>query len=751
MRRNPEMPHHAQRSARSVAGLLLTLSACALGVALFGARCAAAAPGAAGPHTLPVERESWYAIRWQGALIGYSHFVVEESVELGSDNFYVINSESRVKLGPDVINDAAFNARLLVDRGSLLPSLFVCTQKLGQTVLSTECLFTPRLVAQKNGQGNQESSATIALEGPSNLYFNNVWGRVDTFVEHYVLLLAAWQTQGEKDSLRVYDPVLRGAGTLTFKQEKSSTATLPGKGDVPARVVLISDKQGPIARAWLAESNRRLLRLEEYHGGFIFSLSDAKVEAMLKKAAGVNLLREKLDFSNVYFPNANAIRSFRAGLTVKLTGHLDLNHQALGFKQSFDGTVVEGVAKGVIDVQTSDVKVKASTPYPRRAPYEGALAPFTQAEPGIESGDDEMRSKGEELAWRSRTSWEAATKINAWIHDKVGDGYSMPSARFVLQYMAGNSESKARLAVSLLRAVNIPARRVGGALFQGGWFVPHTWAEVWVGDEGWVAIDPSTGETGVLGATHVVFGDVAEPASLDVTVDSYAPTPRARVPFFTRELRWPVGQRRVYSIVHGGKEIGTETAHVKGLQSLGGKDVYEVAFAIDRTLDGKRLQGSSRLLTSPDVLPRRYTTEGSSDGTKWSHAYDFDVNVSRENVKVGDTTKVQETPMSEGVYLFDPRFMSMYALVVGQLPNPALGTKASIFVYDPETHDTREMVLQIRQEEKVGVAGEEKETWRCESTDGISFFIEKTTGQVIRIEAPRQDMVLQLVESATKL
>lgn len=702
-------------------------------------------------RTLTADRDSWYAIRWQSHLIGYSRFQVQESVELGGDAFYVISSDSRIKLGPDAGSEAAFSGRLLVNRASLLPSLFVCSQRQGALDLRVECLFTPHLVAQKNGNGNQEIASTAAIEAPAHLLFNNVWGRVDTFIEHYALLLSVWQERGEKDGILVYDPVLRATETLSFTPEGTTTVAVPGRGDVSARVIAISDKRGPLARAAVATSNGRLLRLEELRGGFQFTLSDARVEALVKRTAGVDLNRGKLDLSNVYFPKAQSLRTVRATVDVHTAGRPVLTRSVLGFQQTFEGAGEETGAKGTVEVQTSEVTVKSSTPYPRRPPYTGDLAAFTQPEYGIESRDAEMRSKGEEVAWRSRTSWEAARKINTWVHDKVADGYSMPSARYVLQAMSGNSESKSLLAVTLLRSLNIPARRISGLIFQQGYFVPHTWAEVWVGDEGWAIIDPTTGETGLVGASHIALGDVTEVSSLDVNVESYRPLLPARVPFFTRELTWPVGQRRVYSVVHSGKQIGTETAQVVGLKNIDGKDVYEMTFAVDKTLDGKRTAATSTLHTSPEVLPRRYVTASTSDTHTRQVTFEFLTGAVRQDVKLGSETRMQETPVSEGVYLFDPRFLSMYALIVGQLPNPSLGTKASVFVYDPSTHETREMPLQIRQEEKVGVAGEEKETWRCESTDGVSFFIEKTSGQVLRIESPRDDMVLQLVESAIKI
>lgn len=714
-------------------------------------------PAYAAPRSLrlPLDKESWYAIRWENQLVGFSHFAVDRSVELAGDPVYYVTSNSRLKLGPGAGNEVSFEAKLLLKQSTLNPSLFICRQTQGRSVIELECLFTSKVVAQKNRTLQprvEEVTSTVNVEGPAYLVFNNVWGRVDTFLEHYMVLLAAWDANGGKDGLPVYDPVLRGTDRVHIQSEGTATVQLPGR-EAPARVFVISDpRRQPLARIYASEQNARILRLDDLHAGLTFTLSDARVEALVKKSVGVNLYKNRVEFSNVFFPNASKLRSFSAQLDIRVGGQPLLDRDICGFKQRFKGSVSEGVVKGTVDVSSDAVTVKKPLLFPRRQPFDGQLAAYVAPEPGIESRDEEMHSKASEVAWRSRTFWDAARKINQWVHEKVADGLTMPSGRYALQHMTANRESKALLVVALLRSVNIPARRVGGILFDEGNFVAHNWVEVYLGDtDGWVALDPTTGEEGTLGATHVALWENGDLSSLAVKVLSYAPRPPERVAFFNHELAWPVGEQRTYSVIHGGKEVGRETARVKGLTTLNGKDAYEMDFTADITIDNKHTLASSRLLTDPNVLPREFTIDVNADGNRFTHRYEFGRNVVNETVNVGHEAMVQETPLSEGTYVIDPRFMAMRALVVGQFPNPGLGAKATVNVYDPETHNTQEMSLQIRQEEKMGVAGEERDTWRCEATDGISFYIDKKTAQVVRIEQPRQDLVLQLVESGTKI
>lgn len=709
-----------------------------------------------------IGRDGVYAIKWEERVIGYSRYNVENSVSLGGEGYYVINSDARIKLGAGESNDVSFKAKLLVNRSDLQPSFFFCRQTQGRAVSEVECLFSSHAVAQKTRNGREENAQSVATSGPAYLVFNNVWGRLDTFAEHYALLLSRWQAQGARTDMAIYDPVLRGNSSVHFQAQGREAVKLT-PGTVAGRRFALLDARGePIATAWIAVDSNRLLKLQE-PGGFTMVLSDARVEELVRTTPGINLYKTRTQFSNVYFPDAERLRAFQAKLDVRLRGKPLVDRAVNGFTQKFNGDAGGGHVDGTVQVTTAVVDVRRSDAYPRRLPFSAALAAFVQPSPGVESGQDEMKSKAAEVAWRSRTAWEAVRKINAWVHDKVKEGYSMPSARYVLDNLVGNSESRSLLDVALMRSVGIPARRIDGILFRDGEFVPHHWVEAYVGDDGWVALDPGTGEEGALGASHIALSEDGEIMGMGVQVTSYAPVPPPRVSFFNRELSWPVGQERTYSVMHGGKEIGREVARVVGLTTANGHDAYQIHFDSDVQLADGRLQAQSDLQTDPNALPLSYqvTYEQKAAADKAgpkppdSHAvartFRFAEGLARETVRVAGQDRVQETPVSQGVYVTDPHFMSLWALVVGQLPNPQAGQSTTVHVYSPEGHSTQEITLHVRQEEKLAVNGEERDAWRVETSDGMSLFIDKQTAQVVRIEHPRQDLVLQLVESKTKI
>src|SRR5579862_5421254 len=64
---------------------------------------------------LPIQKEAWYAIKWNNQLVGYSRYSIERSVALGGDEFYVVNSDSQLRLGSGENNDIVFKAKTLLN------------------------------------------------------------------------------------------------------------------------------------------------------------------------------------------------------------------------------------------------------------------------------------------------------------------------------------------------------------------------------------------------------------------------------------------------------------------------------------------------------------------------------------------------------------------------------------------------------------------------------------------------------------
>jgi len=125
----------------------------------------------------------------------------------------------------------------------------------------------------------------------------------------------------------------------------------------------------------------------------------------------------------------------------------------------------------------------------------------------VQCDDPRVRQLAARLVGDERNSYEAARKINHWLHRrlrKVGTA-TLSNAAETLEAMEGDCTEHTVLFVALARAAGIPAREVSGvtAIERGEGLYYHAWPEVWVGQ--WVAMDPTLGQD-VADATHIKFG-----------------------------------------------------------------------------------------------------------------------------------------------------------------------------------------------------------------------------------------------------
>lgn len=140
-------------------------------------------------------------------------------------------------------------------------------------------------------------------------------------------------------------------------------------------------------------------------------------------------------------------------------------------------------------------------------------AKYLQATPTLETEDDKIRSLAKEITGVEKDPVKAATLLHQWVHDHLRQtmAANAATARAVLDNRAGDCTEHALLFTALARAVNIPAREVGGLAYLNtdkplfGW---HAWAEIHDGSQ-WVSIDPTWNEV-YIDATHIKFSEGAE-------------------------------------------------------------------------------------------------------------------------------------------------------------------------------------------------------------------------------------------------
>jgi hypothetical protein len=125
----------------------------------------------------------------------------------------------------------------------------------------------------------------------------------------------------------------------------------------------------------------------------------------------------------------------------------------------------------------------------------------------IESGHAEIRALAKKALGGEKNALKAAQKLNRFVYRYLRKSLStnLDSALAIARARAGDCTEHARLMVALSRAVELPAREVGGVTYVPdlGGFGYHAWVEVWVGR--WITTDPSWDEV-PANATHIQMG-----------------------------------------------------------------------------------------------------------------------------------------------------------------------------------------------------------------------------------------------------
>ncbi len=646
-----------------------------------------------------------FKLFYDGTLIGWSEFRVAGAMKLGETDALIINSVGELHLGFGKVMPSRFEAKLMIDRNTLRPAYFKCEQEAGGGSFEVECVYSETMVAQTNRTGDHRSVHFHNFEGlPPQLVFNNLWGHIDTFPEHYWLMVRSAVNGGFVPS---YDPILKGEGDVIVYPPKEEDFEYGGR-TLRTKVYPISDlKGGLLARVRVASDSFEVLEVDEVGSGLKMIKTEPGIGARLKNIEGLDLSSSRVVESNVVFPDPEQLTALEAEVDIRLRGGPLADHRIAGYRQYFTGELREGVMKGRVFVRSVPREVPYDAPFPLKDLPEEEMEPHLSAGPGVELDYPPISTKAREITWKSPSAFEAARRLNGFVHD-IEEGVSLPSARYALESGVGNPESKALLLLSMARSVKLPSRKISGIAFREGNFVPHHWVEIWLGGQvGWSPFDPTTGEAGRVGASHIALLDSGEVQELSIRVTDFAPRATKRVPFIARELQWSIGEKRTYGVYKDGEKIGTEVARVGDIEILDGEEVYVFTARSEvQGAAGAEIAVARQLLT-PQGLPRRLVLEYldpiSSKATTYLFGEDTVlIRPGKEGDEEFEETPGREYPFAKGTYFTDPRLLTQWALMAGQVPLDATAEKDySLTSFLPDRQRTREMNLEVGEIEDV--------------------------------------------------
>ena len=177
-----------------------------------------------------------------------------------------------------------------------------------------------------------------------------------------------------------------------------------------------------------------------------------------------------------------------------------------------------------LELQAQGIPDAASTLTRPMADLPAAVAPLLGASTQAQSEHPEIVETMEGIVGTTESALDATQLIVSWVSNFFEGGSGETASASALQALrqgCGDCTEHAALAIALLRAAGIPARRAGGIVYMewsGDRVVAghHAWAEVWLGE--WVPIDPVLGDVG-LSACYILReverwpGDAGPPGS----------------------------------------------------------------------------------------------------------------------------------------------------------------------------------------------------------------------------------------------
>jgi len=460
-------------------------------------------------------QRTWYALEMGGRVVGYASETAHAAGAVVDEEMEMVLRLSALRQGVDV----RVHERRRVDAatGRLLSSDAEVVAGTTRTGITLELEGgTLRYSRQPD-----DRTAIIELDPDVIVGERALYARVTDELRQ--------QPRGEL-SLAVFDPQRGRVQQRRYRRVGTESLALGGT----RHDALIVDQQnlstGATDRLWLEPRGGRLLRAVGADG-VTLRLADQWVRWRLG--------RGDLDELHLYpvRPKIDAFRSLermKLHVVIQSVGEMVTADSLDVPGQRFTGSVKENRIEGVFEIEHARYGGEAAPPFPPSGAAPPGLEPFLRPGFLIESGDTDLIAHARALTEGAGNTWEAAVRLSGWVASEIRGAIPGGSARQTFDRRAGDCGGHARLLVALARGVGIPARLATGATYfvdGEGKFGQHAWAELHMGDAGWIAVDPTLREVDYIDSGHLRLGSLTSFQPLEMEILEYrVATRRAGVP-----------------------------------------------------------------------------------------------------------------------------------------------------------------------------------------------------------------------------
>ncbi|MBI2251961.1 MAG: hypothetical protein HYU63_04325 [Armatimonadetes bacterium] len=677
---------------------------------------------------LKTKEIKYFVLKWEGNPFGWWQYSIPKKMRLAKEEFYQIKSVGRLKIGMGEAEDLSYASETVINAKNFLPSFFSALQKNKAQELKIQILFSESLGVQKNIRDKNLQTFFNTFNSPHYLFINNLWGKIDTFLENWFIYS---QLIKEKiNEIYIYDPISRESAKINFNFLKKENLEINNKKYSCLVYALSAAK--PLSLIYLEEKSFDLIKVEEINGGISFELSAPSIKEEIKKSSGLNLWEKRVAVCNYLLPYPKNLDYLKIQIELNLKPPGSLNHQILGFSQNFSGEIKDNHIKGTMEIKTQNPSFVPFS-FPIKEDFKN-FDNYLKSQFKIESDNSEIKTKAQNITWKSTDAKSAVNKLIKWIKEEIKINQTLPSAKLTLENKIGNSEGIAYLMTAFCRSLGIPAKTAGGLIYANGLFIPHYWLEVYISKEGWTAVDPAYEEIGKLSALHIYLWEEGDLSGPKIKVLDYAPRLAETLPYLKKELSWKIGEERIYQIKNKGEIIGKEKIKLKEITFLKEEESYLLESELNlKTSDNTLYQAQMKFYLTPEGLPLNFKIKNLFLGKESHEEYNFQKN----EVNLIKNQNEFTLPVPRGVYLYEKNFPSALALILGQIPEIQMGKKYNLSIFIPETREIKNLEINLKEPEKIKINQKEYQALSGEfnlNNQNIIFWITKE-GKLLKTDS----------------
>lgn len=673
-----------------------------------------------------------YELTMEGRHIGYSRYTRTKGA-----NGVTVTSETAIKvrlLGSPF--DMTYRATGSYTTSGRLKRYTLDFQR-GDEKVKVDCVVTAKTVRVTGTIAGKPTTKVLPWTPDTCVIEGN---SMDT----WAMAVARW---GDKvpASLRVLAPLGGAIRTLRLERLETVRADTPQGTRICDRIGVQGEGVG--IELLVARGKRDLIEMRVPDQKAVFKLAGL---AALKGLGTYDVGARLFAIVNDPLPSADKLSFLKVHARIEVSGEKPTPASLQTPTQKFTGTAANGVVDGVFEINRYTYTPSHAPPLGAMPPKDPSLTRYLRAEPNIECDEPEMRALAKKLVGGATTSWDAVKRIGDWVHKNIRYAITGSGALECLRTKKGDCGPHTWLTIALCRAAGIPARITGGVLYSealGGSFGQHYWTRVWMGQDGWVPIDTTTGEVGTLSPAHITLWNLAGLKSVNIEVLDYAPKlePPAEAPR-GETYRPKVGDSERWVFLADGKEIGEQTARCVqvGVEGDRAYSDWTYSFTIEVGTPPQKVSMLGGYSLFEDGSPRKLTFDAEVSGTRQTGTYTFTAGKVAANLKIGEMPVVRSLPVQGGVLLQMNNLISLFSLDCRSM-RIRPGDARVVPFFAAATMQRVELTFKSQPElQTIRVLGEDRRCIVCD-VEPIKnrFFIDSATGELWRVDIAAAKLVIE--------